>query len=358
MARKSGFVSRKRAPVGAPPGTLIPDVAASPTTVRVTVITDEGLEKIESASIAVIEKAMKGANRLWVDVTGLADIALLRDIAGLFKINELALEDIINANQRPKVDNYGDQALVIVHMMDGQPFAAKEQFAIFFDRRHVVTFQERPGDCLDPVRKRLANSQGQMRRRGPAYLVYAIIDTILDAYFPLLEDIGDQLEILEDAISSDPQPENITRLHDLKRMLLVIKRALWPSREMLSVLTRQDLDLVPAEVNQYLRDTYDHSVQLIEIVETYRELASGLLDLYLSSVSTRMNEVMKILTIVATIFIPLTFLAGVWGMNFDPDTSPWNMPELRWYLGYPFALGLMLFVGVSLLFYFRWRRWM
>jgi magnesium transporter len=354
---KTKFVSRHRAPVGAPPGTLVHDERASPTGIRLTIISNDHVEEIAEASLAAIEKAMKSGKRLWVDVTGLADLQLLGAIGALFSIEELALEDIANTSQRPKVDTYEAHALIVVHMFDGKSVDSKEQFAILFDGRHVVTFQERPGDCLEPVRKRLRQPAGRIRTRGAAYFVYAILDTILDAYFPMLETIGDELEDLEDKITKDPHPRDVGRLHQLKRELLVIKRALWPAREMLSAMSREELGLIPSEVGYFLRDTYDHAIQLIDIVETYRELATGLLDLYLSSVSTKMNEVMKVLTIISTIFIPLSFLAGIWGMNFAPD-STWNMPELRWRYGYPVALTIMIVIAVGLLYLFRRKRWL
>lgn len=358
MARKSKLVTRRRAPVGTPPGTLIADERASPTTIRLIVIDDDKAVETQNATLADVETAKVARKRLWVDVTGLADIELIGRIGAIFGINELALEDISNTNQRPKVDLFDDQALIVVHMFVGGTVESKEQYAIVFDGRHVVTFQERPGDCLDPVRRRLEAPASRIRKRGPAYLVYAILDTVLDAYFPMLEKVGEALETIEDEIMSDPRPEGVKRLHALKRELLVVKRALWPSREMLSALTREDFDLIPRDVNVFLRDTYDHAVQLIDIVETYREVATGLIDLYLSSVSTRMNEVMKVLTIISTIFIPLSFFAGVWGMNFDPDASPWNMPELRAYYGYPAALAFMAVVVVALLVAFRRKKWL
>jgi magnesium transporter len=344
--------------VGAPPGTLVADTNASPTAIRLTSISEEGATEKTAATVDDIRAALDSGGRVWVDVTGLADIETISAIGSLFSIDPLALEDVVNTNQRPKVDGYDTHALVVMHMFDGTSGHSKEQVSIVFDKKHVVTFQERPGDCLDPVRKRLAVPHGRFAKRGAAYLVYAILDTILDAYFPMLERIGEHLEEIEDEIAADPDPLDVKRLHSLKRELLIIKRALWPTREMLSALTREEFQLVPRDVARFLRDTYDHAVQLIEMVETYRELATGLYDLYLSSVSTRMNEVMKVLTIVATIFIPLSFLAGVWGMNFNPDASPWNMPELGAYYGYPAALASMLVVGLGLLAFFRWKRWM
>jgi magnesium transporter len=358
MAAASKLVSRRRAPVGVAPGTLIPDEAAVPTRMRMVLIDDEGVDAVESAAMADIEAALGSGKRLWLDVVGLGDLDMLSEIGRLFSINPLALEDIHNTSQRARVDVYGAHALIFMQMTDGISTDSKEQLSILLDRSHVVTFQERPGDCLDPVRRRLREPQGKMRRGAAAYLTYAIVDTVVDAYFPLLEKIGDRLEELEDEITTDPKPRDVARLHELKRELLVVKRAVWPMREMLSSLSKEDFDLVPASVRLYLRDTYDHAVQLIDIVETYRELASGLMDLYLSSLSAKMNEVMKVLTIVATIFIPLTFLAGIWGMNFDPGASPWNMPELSAYYGYPLALLSMAACAFGLVVYFRWKKWL
>ena len=358
MKSPARHIVHRRSPVGAPPGTLIPDEKASPTTIRLISIGDEGIEEETGVGVERVADALKSGRRVWVDVVGLADLRLVEQIGDLFGLNTLAVEDITNTSQRPKIDLFEEHPLIVVHMFDGKSVASKEQVAIVFDKSYVLTFQERPGDCLYPVRKRLGMPNGRIRSRGSAYLVYAILDTVLDAYFPLLEQIGEELEDLEDRVTRNPVAGDIQRLHELRRELLVVKRALWPSRELLSTLAREELALVPGEVVQYLRDTYDHAVQLIDIVETYRELTTGLHDLYLSSMSTRMNEVMKVLTIVATIFIPLTFLAGVWGMNFNPETSPWNMPELNWYFGYPAALVMMVVIGVLLAVYFRWKNWL
>lgn len=357
MTQKKRLVEHRRSPVGAPPGTLVPDANASPTKIRLTVITDDLATEVTDVSIDDVRAAMKKGDRLWIDVIGLADLDLISAIGELIGMDPLAVEDVANTDQRPKIDVYDHHPLIVVHMFDGKSVSSKEQFAIAFNKTHVVTFQERPGDCLDPVRRRLASPVGRIRKRGAAYLVYAILDTILDSYFPLLETIGDELEAIEDRISIDPRPQDVTRLHRIKRELLVVKRALWPSREMLSALSRQEIGLIPKEVHQYLRDTYDHAIQLIDVTETYRELATGLLDLYLSSVSTKMNEVMKVLTIISTIFIPLGFLASIWGMNFDQD-SAWNMPELDLPYGYPMALGIMGLIALGLLIVFRWKRWL
>jgi magnesium transporter len=358
MKSPARHIVHRRSPVGAPPGTLIPDEKASPTTIRLISIADDSVEEETGVDLKRVAEAVKSGRRVWIDVVGLADLLLVSQLGDLFGLNSLALEDITNTSQRPKVDVFDEHPLIVVHMFDGKSVSSKEQVSIVFGESYVLTFQERPGDCLDPVRKRLSMAAGRIRSRGSGYLVYAILDTILDAYFPLLEQIGEELEDIEDRVTRDPVVGDVSRLHELRRELLVIKRALWPTRELLSTLAREELALIPGNVVQYLRDTYDHAVQLIDIVETYRELTTGLHDLYLSSLSTRMNEVMKVLTIVATIFIPLTFLAGVWGMNFNPESSPWNMPELNWYFGYPAALIMMVLIGVFLVAYFRWKRWL
>lgn len=357
MKKRSSLVTPRRAPVGAPPGVLIPDIHASPTRLSLLLFGEDGVERIEDPDMALLAAAVSGGRRLWLDVVGLGDHDLLVDIARIFDISPLALEDITNTRQRPKVDVFEGHALVFLHMLDGSAASAKEQIAILFDDSCVVTFQERPGDCLDPVRKRLAAPMARIRSEPSGYLAYAVIDTIIDAYFPLLETIGTKMEELENDIIENAGPLQVAELHHLKRELLMVKRAIWPTREVLAAMTREDFTFMPDSVHPYLRDSYDHAIQLIDIVETYRELGTGLLDLHLTSISTRTNEIMKLLTIVATIFIPLTFLAGVWGMNFEPASSPWNMPELTAYFGYPLALLSMFATAAALLAYFRWRRW-
>jgi magnesium transporter len=228
---------------------------------------------------------------------------------------------------------------------------------MFLNDRILLTFQERPGDCFDLVRDRIRKRRGQIRNRGADYLTYALLDAVIDGYFPVLEACGERLETLETSVIAEPSRDQVVQVHDMKRDLLSLRRAVWPQREMVNALTRDSTAFVSDQTQVYLRDCYDHTVQLMDMVETYREIASGLLDIYLSSVGTKMNEIMKVLTIIATIFIPLSFIAGLYGMNFDPKASPWNMPELAWYWGYPVALALMLAVALGLLVYFRRKGW-
>jgi magnesium transporter len=232
-----------------------------------------------------------------------------------------------------------------------------EQVSLFLGERFVLTFQEKPGDCLDCVRDRIRSGTGRIRQAGPDYLAYAVLDAVIDNFFPVLEGAGEYLEELEATVLSNPDEGTVSKIHGIKRQLLRLRRAVWPQREALNSMLREGTSLIAEDTKVYLRDSYDHTIQIIDLLENYREIASGLMDVYLSSVSNRMNEVMKVLTIFAAIFIPLTFIAGIYGMNFDPERSPWNMPELDWYLGYPFALGLMAAVGVGMLVYFRHKGW-
>lgn len=302
---------------------------------------------------------MRGAApTIWIDVVQFGDTKLISEIGEAFDLHKLALEDAVNTHQRPKVEEYDDHLFIVALMLDDHGSVETEQVAVFLGSGYVITFQERPGDCFDNVRDRIRKASGRIRTAGPDYTAYALLDAIVDSYFPALEKFGYRLEALEDRVIGSPEPGNITDLHDMKRGLLLLRRAIWPHRELFNALLRDEHPLIAPETRPFLRDCYDHTVQLMDIVETYREMASGLVDVHLSSVSMKLNEVMKVLTIVATIFIPLSFIASLYGMNFDRDTSPWNMPELGWYLGYPFALLLMCATGAGLLWYIWKRGWL
>jgi magnesium transporter len=247
----------------------------------------------------------------------------------------------------------------VLRMLTAAERLEAEQLSLFLGDRFVVTFQEgKPGDSLEPVRKRLRESAGKLRTLGADYLAYALIDAVIDGYFPVLEEYGERLETLEDEILDKPGAGTIARLHGIKRDLLEVRRAVWPLREALAALDRDPGELVTAETRVFLRDCYDHVVRVMDLVETYRELCADLMDVYLSSVSNRLNEVMRVLTVFSAIFIPLTFIAGVYGMNFHTDASPWNMPELAWKWGYPFCLGLMLATAGGLLVFFARKGWL
>lgn len=294
----------------------------------------------------------------WINVDGLGDAGILRRIGELFHIHPLALEDVINVHQRAKLEHYPEHQFLVFHQIELIKKLQTEQISLFFGKNYVVTFQEEAGDCLEPLRERIRTGVGLIRSLGPDYLAYAILDASVDHYFPVLEHFGEQLDELEQQIIASPETTTMNEIHEIKRQLLTLRRKIWPLRDALNTLVRDPVPHVTEMTRIYLRDCYDHVMRIIDLLEMYRELGSDLLEFQLSSVSYKINEVMRVLTVIATIFIPLTFIAGVYGMNFDPDTSPWNMPELRWYYGYPMAMGLMVAVSAGLLFFFYHKGWL
>jgi magnesium transporter len=295
----------------------------------------------------------------WVDVLGLGSEEILRRLGKVFKLHPLVLEDIVNVPQRPKVEDYENQLVIISQMVlvkeNGTGFWV-EQVSLVLGKHYLLTVQEEPSrDCFQPVRDRIRAGKGSIRKQGPDYLAYTLIDAIIDGFFPVLEAYGERIEELEDEVVTKPTRRTIEKIYQIRRELLALRRAIWPQRDAINSIIRDGSDLISPEVRVYLRDCYDHAVQVMDMVETYRELTSGLMDIYLSSVGNRMNEIMKLLTVISSIFIPLTFIAGVYGMNFNTEKSPLNMPELNWYWGYPACLGLMAAIAIGLIFFF-WRR--
>ena len=279
-------------------------------------------------------------------------------VAELLGLHHLAVEDALMGHQRPKVEPFDDHLFIVSRMPVSTEEVQTEQLALFLGRNFVLTFQERHGDQFEPVRERVRRDGSRIRKAGADYLAYSLLDAIIDAYFPLLEKYGEYVEALEGNITARPAEMEIGRIHDVKRDLLSLRRTLWPLRETANALMRDDTSFFTERTRTYLRDSYDHTVQLMDALETYREVAFGLMELYLAVLGMRMNEIMKLLTIIATIFIPLGFVASLYGMNFDGSRSPWNMPELSWYFGYPFALTIMALIGVVLLVYFRIKGWL
>lgn len=294
----------------------------------------------------------------WINIDGLGDKATLRTVAELFDLHLLTLADIANVHQRPKVEVFDHYLYFVTRMRSTEHPLESEQVSIVLGTNWVLSVQERVGDCFDSVRDRIRLGKGRARRHGADYLAYLLVDAVVDQYFPTVDQLSDQIDQLEDDVLFRPGPDVITRVHDVRRELLGIRRAIWPQRDAINLLLRDELPQIRAETRIYFRDVYDHCVQLIDMIETYRELAQGLMDVYLSVMSNRMNEIMKVLTVIATIFIPLTFIAGIYGMNFDPEVSPWNMPELTWYFGYPLALLLMAGIAVGMLGYFVKQGWL
>ncbi|BAZ30884.1 magnesium and cobalt transport protein CorA [Cylindrospermum sp. NIES-4074] len=295
----------------------------------------------------------------WVDVLGLGNKDILQRLGKVFDLHPLVLEDVVNMAERPKIEDFEDQLLIIARMVIPKERTCgfySEQVSLVLGKNYLLTVQEEPEhDCFEGVRARIDKGKGIIRKQGSDYLAYSLLDAIIDGFFPVLELYGERIEELEEEVIVKPTPQTLQQIHQVRRELLQLRRSIWPQRDAINTLIRDGNELISDEVRIYLRDCYDHAVQVMDMVETYRELVSGLMDVYLSAVSNKMNEIMKLLTVVSSIFIPLTFVAGIYGMNFNTEKSPYNMPELNWYWGYPLCLAFMGAIGLGLLFFF-WRR--
>jgi magnesium transporter len=350
--------SRRRSAPGAPPGSIIVDEHALPSRISVMAYGPDDVQFHEDVGLEDIPGMLKRRPVVWVDVTGLGTASAIEGVGKIFQLHGLALEDVVNVHQRPKVEEYEDSTFIVCNMIHLDPVLQTEQISIFVGERFVVTFQERPGDCFDVIRNRIRNGRGRLRREGPDYLAYALIDSIVDAYFEPVGKYGDVIEALELAVVEGPNKSVVSQIHAARRDLFLLRKTIWAQREMVAALSRETYAGFTEATHFYLRDCYDHTVQLLDMTETYRDFATSLFELYLSTVSNRMNEIMKVLTVIATIFMPMGVIASIYGMNFDTKTSPWNMPELSWYLGYPFALALMALVAVIMLVMFRLKGWL
>lgn len=293
----------------------------------------------------------------WIDVEGLGDVRLLKAFAQKYSIHPLALEDVVNIGQRPKLDQYEHHLFIVADMVyeDESDRICGEQISLFLGKHLLITIQEAVGgDVFDPVRERLRTGAGRgfIRKTRSDYLAYALLDAIIDHYYPVLEKLGDAIEELEDQVLEHPSRECVSRIHHYKRTLMQLRRYVWPVRDLISGLMHDESGIVQPTTRPFLRDCYDHTVQIMDLVETYRDVNSGLLDLYLSSVGMRTNEIMRVLTIMSSIFIPLTFVAGVYGMNFE------FMPELRQSWGYPGIMLLMLTIAVGQIIFFKRKKWL
>ncbi|MDP2783549.1 MAG: magnesium/cobalt transporter CorA [Sulfurimicrobium sp.] len=291
----------------------------------------------------------------WVDIEGVHDIQALEKIGHCFGLHPLVMEDILNTDQRPKIEDYGDYLYIVLRMLtNGSETGeiASEQVSLILGENFVLSVQEgAKGDVFEPVRNRIRNGKGQIRKLGADYLAYSLIDAVVDNYFIVLEKIGERVELLEETLISDPGPETLHLIHNLKREMIYLRKSVWPLREVVSGMQRRDSTLIRESTGYYLRDVYDHTIQVIDTVETFRDMLSGMLDIYLSSISNRTNAVMKVLTVIATIFMPLTWIAGVYGMNFR------HMPELAWIYGYPAVWLAMIFVAIGMVIYFKKKKW-
>jgi magnesium transporter len=318
------------------------------------------LKEVEADSVEDCFPYKDTPSITWINIDGLHDVSVIEKIGAHFGIHPLILEDIANTGQRPKLEIGDSTVFLSIKMLylepDGNAVIA-EQFSCIFGVNYIISFQERVGDVFEPVRVRLRKKTPREKFLTTDYLAYALVDAVADHYFVVLEDIAARIESLEDVLIDSPKPHNLEVIHDLKRQLIIMRKATWPLREVISGMDRADTDLFQPGTKPYIRDVYEHTVQVIDTVETFRDMVSGLLDIYLSSVSNKMNEVMKVLTIIATIFIPLGFLAGVYGMNFDTGAGAYNMPELGLPYGYLLFWGLALAIGLGLLLFFRKKGW-
>ena len=349
--------SKRSIKSGLSPGSLVHVGEKMVEKVRITVI-DYDADNIFEKEVETVEECFRfreTSTVTWINIDGVHDAGIVEKLGTYFGLHPLILEDIMNTSQRPKTEDLGDSLYVVLKMIEygaDCPDVITEQMSLVFGKNFVLTFQERPGDTFDPVRERIRKGKGRIRKMGPDYLAYALIDSVVDDYFIVLERMGEQIELLEDELVADPKKTTLNEIHALKRQMIFLRKSAWPMRELISRLERAESPLIQKTTGIFLRDVYDHTIQIIDNIETFRDMLSGMLDMYLSSVSNRMNEVMKVLTIIGTIFIPLTFLVGVYGMNFK------FMPELDWRGGYFLVWGVMIAVVVFLVAYFRRKKWL
>ncbi|NCR56638.1 MAG: magnesium/cobalt transporter CorA [Microcystis aeruginosa LL13-06] len=338
---------------GSEPGTLIIEPDAKPS--RIILIDydeDNAIRKVDITPNACAPYI--GTNTVsWMDIQGLGSETVLKQVGAIFNLHPLLLEDVVNVPQRPKLEDYNNQLLVISHMVrlkEDESGFDTEQVSFVLGKRYLLSFQEEElQDCFEIVRDRIRTSQGRVRKSGADYLTYLLLDTIIDGYFPVVEHYEDRIEALEDVIISNPDRDTMQEIYDVRRELLALRRLIWPMRNVLNLLMRDHHGIVSDEVQIYFRDSYDHVIQILEIIEAYRELAASLMDVYMSTMGNKLNEIMKFLTVISTIFIPLTFIVGVYGMNFE------NMPELKGEWSYFMVWLVMLGVAGGLIFYF-WRK--
>ncbi|MCO6043604.1 magnesium/cobalt transporter CorA [Aeoliella sp. ICT_H6.2] len=335
---------RRHTPPGAMPGTIKVRRDAHQPTIELIHYTNGNFEERPLNSADDVRPYLGAEGVTWINVEGLGDQAMLEQVGEMFGLHRLAMEDVVNVHQRAKVEEYDDHLFIVVRMLAGEEELKDEQLSIFLGQNFLITIQELPGDCLDPVRARLRKDRGRIRKVGPDYLCYAIIDAVVDAYFPIVDSRGEVLEDLDDAAPREHSHTFMRHLHSIRGELMMLRRAIRPLRDALVRLMPDPIDLFKPETQLYLRDCFDHVVQLMDLLDTYREMSSDLRDYHLSSINHRMNEIMKVLTIIATVFMPLSFITGVYGMNFNTEL-PGNMPELD--IPYAYVVALLVMVGIA-----------
>jgi len=354
MARLTKQRSKK---AGLPPGTLIHIGERKTEEAKITIIDyDEGhYQEKEARTVEECFPFRDKPTVTWINIDGIHQTEILEKLGDRYGFHHLVLEDILNTDHRPKMEDYGDYIYVVLKMLyfdEASHQIGADQISLILGSNFVASFQEREGRVFDPIRGRLRNGKGRIRKMGADYLAYSLLDAIVDQYFIILEKLGGQIEFLEEQLISSPTPGTLQTIHNLKREMLLLRKSVWPLREAISGLERSESPLIKEGTAIYLRDVYDHTIQVIDTIETFRDMLSGMLDIYLSSISNKMNEVIKVLTIIATLFMPLTFLAGIYGMNFK------YMPELERQWGYPAVLLLMVAIAIFMLVYFKRKKWL
>jgi magnesium transporter len=291
----------------------------------------------------------------WINIDGLHEVEIIEKLGDHFDFHPLVLEDILHTGQRPKFEDFGKYLYIVLRSLsfdEEQEEILEEQISLLVGSNYVISFQERVGDEFNPVRERIKSGRFQVKKRKADFVAYSLIDAVVDNYFLMLEKIGEKIESIEDELLDNPTPETLQDIHLMKRKLITLRKSVWPLREVVGGLERGESSLFRKSTIVYLKDVYDHTIQVMDTIETYRDMVSGMLDIYLSNLSNKMNEVMKVLTIIATIFIPLTFIAGIYGMNFR------FMPELKWHWGYFAVLTIMTIIAIGMLLYFRKKKWL
>lgn len=351
------LTKKRSAKIGLPPGTLIHIGERKTEKVRIRIL-DYDEAQFEEKEAKTIEECLTFKDKstiTWINIDGIHQVEIIEKLGNYFGLHPLLLEDILNTEQRPKMEDYRDYIFIVLKMLylgEANNEIEAEQVSLILGSNFVISFQERRRDVFEPVRDRIRNAKGRIRKAGADYLAYTLLDAIVDNYFIILENLGETMEETEEQLTTNPNPETLQLIHALKKGMIFLRKSIWPLREVISGLERCESSLIHESTGAYLRDVYDHTIQIIDTVESFRDMISGMLDIYLSSISNKMNEVMKVLTIFASIFIPLTFVAGIYGMNFE------FMPELKWHWGYFGILGVMALVGISLVVYFKRKKWL
>ncbi len=355
------YFTKNYHPPGTSPGTLTArETEATPPRFHLIGYSDGQLTELQLDNPAACKEYLTHSTSTWIHITGQVQPALLEALGTAFGLHPLALEDVLNSGQRPKVDEYDEQLFITLAVPVGSSDAIEvEQLSLFLGSNYLISLYPGDDSLLEPIRKRLRSHGERLSTQKADYLLYAVIDLVVDMGFPLLEAFGTTIEALEDRLLESPNRQTLGQIHTIRRELLQLRRMIWPQREVINHLLHDDQPLIQHTTHIYLRDCYDHNIQIMDLLENYRDMASSMLDVYLSSVSNRLSDTMRVLTLIATIFMPLTFVAGVYGMNFGNNShSPWAMPELSWYYGYPMAWGIMVTIAVVMLVFFKRKGWL